>query len=296
MLFDSSLRMLSCALVSSALCLACGDDDGGKATDKSPVTAADGGVEYTVYNGTLVSILATDESMRIGIPHSIEVRNNETSAPFDPPITTTSAPGTGAISYMSPKGIVKQLWVRGTGTGPDATYDTVLVNASSETTDKLIRIASAGLVTIAEGSAGFKGRPERAALAGGIYWTLNKTRMGTVGCAKVYLDDATQPDTEQDQFYNGASGLPVPRTCPEPAGSCVSLVQTLSGGRFYFGNIKVGRHTVKVSFDDGKTFVGETKVFVPYSRAEASSETKNVLVQMAVDLEGPANPTPAGCK
>lgn len=54
-----------------------------------------------------------------------------------------SAVGTGAISYMSPKGIIKQLWVRGTGTGSDATYDTVLVNASSETSDKLIQGARA---------------------------------------------------------------------------------------------------------------------------------------------------------
>ena len=234
--------------------------------------------------------------MRIGIPHLIELRNNDTGAPFNPPITTMSAPGTGAISYRSPKGVVKQLWVHGTGTGAEATYDTVLVNATGETTDKLIRIASAGLVSIAEGSAGFKGRQDRAALAGGIYWTPNKTRMGTVGCAKVYLDGAPGPDVEQDQFYTGPSGLPVPRTCPEPAGGCVSAAQTLTGGRFYFGNIKTGTHTFKVSLDDGKTFVGETKVFVPYTRAEASGESKNVLVQMAVDLDTPANPTPAGCK
>jgi len=291
---DTPMRKQFCALILSALWFACGDDGGGEAT-KSATPDAVGGGEFFVYNGTLVSILAVDETMRIGVPHLIELRNNETGAPFDPPITTMSAPETGAISYRSPKGIVKQLWVRGTGTGTDATYDTVLVNASSETSDKLIRIASSGLVSIAEGSAGFKGRSDRAALAGGIYWTPNKTRMDTVGCAKVYLDGATGPDVEQDQFYNAANGLPAPRTCPEPAGGCVPVSQTLSGGRFYFGNVKVGNHTLKVSLDDGKTFVGETKIFVPYSRAEAASPSKNVLVQMAIDLDVPANPTPAGC-
>jgi len=295
----------SVLLALSAISFACGEDaegdTGSTETGAQPSTGGSGkpaaaGETYQ-YNGTLVSILATDESMRIGIPHLIELRNNDTGAPLVPPISTMSAAGTGAISFKTPKGVLNQFWVRGTGEGSDGTYDTVLVNATSERPDKLIRISTGGLIGLAEGSAGYVGKPDRASLGGSVYWSPDKLRKGTVGCAKVYLDDATGPDLAQDQRYNGASGLPAPISCTEPAGTCVAQTETLSSGRFYFGNITKGTHTLKVSLDDGKTFIGEpTKFFVPYTRAEASSPTKNLIVQIALDMDYPANPTLPTCK
>ena len=82
---------LSSALVLGALSFACGDDGAGAEPVKESESASTPGTELFQYTGTLVSILATDESMRIGVPHLIELRNNETGAPLDPPISTMSA-------------------------------------------------------------------------------------------------------------------------------------------------------------------------------------------------------------
>jgi len=278
----SSAVLLLCAPV-----VGCGDDDS-TPTDAGTKPGADGAVSDTyTYRGTLVSIFATDPSGAIAVPHLIEQLDNDTGKPLVPPVTTMSAAGTGAIVFTGPRG--KHItYVHGTGTGNESTVDTVLVNADpSDIDDPLIRISSAGLSGVASGSAGFTAKPDRAGLTGAVYWLKDHKRAGTIGCAKIYIDGATGPDLEQDQRYNAPSGLPVPLD---------QQSQTAAGGVFYFANAKEGKHTIKVSLDDGKTFVGEeTSLFIPFSNAEAMSDYKGVLVQMAYYVEAPTNPTPKDC-
>ncbi|MEY4513424.1 MAG: hypothetical protein RLZZ450_5546, partial [Pseudomonadota bacterium] len=179
------------------------------------------------------------------------------------------------------------MYVHGTGTGSDGTTDTVLLNADVDIHDPLIRISTAGLGPLAGQTGGFTDRPDRAALTGAVYWLVDNKRMGTIGCAKVYLDGLTGPDADSEQRYTGSSGLPVTLDMQS---------QTLKTGVFYFANIKPGAHTMKVSLDDGKTFIGEeTKFYIPFARTEAKSDTKTVLAQLAFYVKGPSNPTPSTC-
>ena len=100
------------------------------------------------------------------------------------------------------------------------------------------------------------------------------------------MDGATTLDEAAAQRYIGSGGL--------PTGS-EFLSQTLRGsGRFYFGNLAKGQHTLRVSIDDGRSFIATATFFVPYSRAEATSESKEMLVQLDIDIEGP-DPTPTSC-
>jgi hypothetical protein len=265
----------------------CGDDDKGVADAGGGSGSDGGGSDLFTYHGTLVSIFATDPSGAVGIPHLLEQLDNDTGAPLVPPVTTMSAAVTGVITFTGPKG--KHLtYVHGTGVGNDSTVDTVIANADpSDIDDPLIRISTKGLSGVAEGSADYKAMPDRAGLTGAVYWLLDHKRRGTVGCAKVYIDGATGPDLDQAQRYNAPSGLPVPLTAQS---------ETAAGGVFYFGNAKEGKHTLKVSLDDGKTFPGgETTVFIPFSNSEAMSDQKGVLVQMALYIEAPTNPTLSTC-
>jgi hypothetical protein len=291
-MFSTVRPSLVSALSSSSLLLlgslvfGCGDDSGG-ATDAGSQPSSDGAVaDLATYNGTLVPILAVDTSAPVAVPHFIELLDNQTGLPLVPPVTTMSVAGTGAITITGPRG-EHIMYVHGTGTGSDGTTDTVLLNADVEIRDPLIRISTAGLGPVAMGTGGFTELPDRAALTGAVYWLVGKNRMGTIGCAKVYLDGATGPDLDQGQLYNDPSGLPVPLS---------KQTQTVRSGVFYFANIKPGTHTLKVSLDDGKSFVGtETKFFIPFPRSQAKSDTKSVLAQIALYVEGATNPTPAGC-
>lgn len=284
----TSLRIsTSGVLLLGALALGCGDDDEGSKDAGTP-SGGDGSVqqELVTYKGTLVGILAVDNSAPIATPHLIELLDNTTGQPLVPPVSTMTGPGTGAISLTGPKGD-HIMYVHGTGTGSDGTTDTVLLNANVDIHDPLIRISTAGLGPTANMTGGFTDRPDRAALTGAVYWLVDSKRMGTVGCAKVYLDGKTEADTDSDQRYTAASGLPVPLAAQS---------QTQRTGVFYFANVKPGAHTMKVSLDDGKTFIGEeTKFYVPFARAQAKSDTKTVLAQVAFYVKGPANPTPASC-
>lgn len=294
MLGDIRSNILAVALGATAFAIGCGDEDG-KAQSSDPVTTADSGAgvptdKPVVYNGTLVSILAIDATAPIPIPHQLVVLDNDTGLPVDPPITGMSAAGTGAIMLVYPRDGVYALHVKGQGDPSDstATYDTVIINARPTDNEKLIRISSAGTASLAENSAGFKPSPERAALAGAVYWAPGGVRKGTIGCAKVYIDGATGPNLEFDQRYMASTGLPT---------TLDNRDKTPTSGRFFFGNLPKGSHTIKVSLDDGQTFIGpgEVKAFIPLSRAEASSPLKTLLVQMAFDVDVPTNPTPAGC-
>lgn len=274
------------ALLLGALALGCGDDDGSKDAGTSP--GGDGSVQTDLrtYNGTLVPILAVDTSAPVAVPHFIELLDNTTGQPLVPPVSTMTVAGTGAISITGPKG-QHIMYVHGTGTGSDGTTDTVLLNADVDIHDPLIRISTAGLGPLAGQTGGFTDRPDRAALTGAVYWLVDNKRMGTIGCAKVYIDGLTAPDADSDQRYTGPSGLPVPLAMQS---------QTLRTGVFYFANIKPGSHTMKVSLDDGKTFIGEeTKFYIPFVRSQAKSDTKTVLAQLAYYVKGSANPTPKEC-
>jgi hypothetical protein len=282
----SSLSSSSLLLL-GALALGCGDDAGGSKDAGTP-PGGDGAVAQTLvtYNGTLVPILAVDTTAPVAVPHLIELLDNTTGQPLVPPVSTMSVAGTGAIALTGPRG-QHIMYVHGTGTGSEGTTDTVLLNADVDIHDPLIRISTAGLGPIAGQTGGFTEVPDRAALTGAVYWLVDNKRMGTIGCAKVYLDGLTAPDTDSGQLYTGASGLPVPLSMQS---------QTLKTGVFYFANIKPGAHTMKVSLDEGKTFIGEeTKFYIPFPRSQAKSETKAVLAQLAFYVRGPSNPTPSTC-
>lgn len=290
--FKFALRS-SGVLVLSALALACGGDDSSTPTPAADASTGGGGdagtggtVGETVqYNATLVTILGTSVADKIDVSHKVEAVDNVTGASFSPPLTTMTGAGTGTISLKVPKKPFA-LKVTGVGTGPDSTYDAVIVNNYPQL-DPLVRISSSGTLTLAEGSGGFISAPDRAALGATIYWTPGGVRKGTVGCAKVQLDGSVTPDLTQDQRYNGKSGLP---------STLDKQPQTLSSGRFYIANITKGTHKVKVTVDNGATFLGdENSISIPYTRSEASGETKAVIVETGIDIDTPTNPTPAGC-
>lgn len=307
MIFNSKFALIPSALmVLGALAVGCGDDDddkGGGKVDAGSVFDASlgdgggGGTDagggggtspgaLTPFSGTLVPILAVDTSAPIAIPHTIEILNNATGKSFSPPITATTAAGTGAVTIQAPADPVT-IWIKGVGTDATATYDTVIANGSRLSGDKLLRISSAGTANSANGSGGFVSNPERAAVTGSVYWSQSGLRKGTVGCAKIFVDGKTTNDTEQGQLYNAASGLPTTYDKQQ---------QTLKSGRFYIANMTVGPHKLKVSLDNGATFIGpEVSFVVPFARKDAASATKAVLVQVGIDVEGAANPTPATC-
>jgi len=302
MSFQTKLAILpSALLVLGAMSIGCGDDDdnkgnldGGTLLDASMNGGGDGGTTPTGtvdYEGTLVGILAMNTSAPIAASHQVEVLNNDTGAPLNPPITTVSAPVTGKISLKLPAG-KNMLLIKGVGTD---TYDTVIVNADTKTNDPLIRISNSGTLALAEGSGGFVSKPDRTPVTGSVYHAPGGVRMGTVGCAKIFLDGKTVNDTESDQRYNAASGLPGKFECTAADVMCTPVQQTGSGGRFYIANMTPGRHTIKASIDNGATAIAEASFFIPFTRSQATSTTKSVLVQIGLDVDRPANPTPAGC-
>jgi len=307
MFFNSKFALIPSALmVLGALAVGCGDDDDDKGTatpdagsvlDASLGDGGGGGTDagggggtspgaLTPFSGTLVSILAVDTSAPIATPHVVEILNAATGKSYVPAITGMTTAVTGAFTINAPADPV-MIWIKGTGTDATATYDTVIANGTRLSGDKLLRISNAGTAMSANGTGGFVSNPDRAALTGSIYWSQGGARKGTIGCAKVYLDGKTSNDTDQDQLYNAASGLPTTYAMQQ---------QTLKSGRFYVANATVGTHKLKVSLDDGKTFIGnEVTVNVPFARKDASSATKALLVQVGIDIEGAANPTLASC-
>jgi len=302
MFFNSKYALVPSALmILGALAVGCGDDDGGDGKDNNvdggkpaidgstPGTGDSGSggggaapAPLTDFSGTLVSILAVDTSAPIPTPHVVELLNPE-GKPYNPTISGMTAASSGTITLKGPADPL-MIWIHGAGT---ETYDTAILGARRNSGDKLLRISSAGTLSLANSSGGFTNKPDRAALAGTVYWSQQGVRKGTVGCVKYYVDGKTTNDTEQDQLYNAASGLPT---------TIDKQSQTLTGGRWYLANATVGTHKLKFSIDDGKTFLGnEVTVLVPFPRSAASSTTKAVLVQVGIDIEGDKNPTPAGC-
>ncbi|MET0284346.1 MAG: hypothetical protein ABW352_07745 [Polyangiales bacterium] len=258
-----------------------GDDTGGGDTDSGTPT----GKSYT---STLVGITATNADAPILVSHRVELLDAE-EKPLNPPIVNMTSSTDGKVTSTPPEA-AKSIYVTGVGVagGGMSTYDTIVANHNWESGETLLRISSAGTLMVAETTGGFTANAERAAVTGAIYWTTDgKLRKGAVGCAKVYIDGAKVPDEDASQRYVAMSGLPA---------KLADQDHTFPGrGQFYIGNMKTGNHTIKVSMDDGATFIGEKTFYVGKTRAQASSPTKSVLYQLGVDIVAPANPTPASC-
>jgi hypothetical protein len=282
--------------------IACGDD-GDDDEDAGGTTAGMGGTGGTtggsmggneepyVADGTLVPVTASDTSAPLPAVHKIELLNAADGQPLSPPLSTTSESGTGKWKIEGvPAAARVAIHVEGAGDAATGTYDTVILNVYKDIPDDpLTRVSSAGTATIAEGSAGYTAKAEAAALSGAIYIVQNKMRVGAVGCAKIYVDDKPSPATEYDQRYIDGNSLP---TTLDKQG------QTLRSGRFFFGNLAKGKHTLKWSLDNGATFVGDpVEVFIGKGRMDASSAFKAILYQVGIDYIPPdgKNPTPASC-
>ena len=297
----SAFVALSCATLGS---VGCGEDEkdktgGGGEEDAGGATGGDnteGNNEGTGGDGTydvsftLVPILAVDDSAPITTPHKVVALNSVTGEDLDPAVTTTTESGTGKFTLKGlPEDTAVAIYVAGVGPveTTSSTYDTMLLNFNPKAGDPLFRISSVGTYTLAASTGGFEAKDDRAALSGGIYWAPGGKRSGTVGCAKVCLDGKL-PGDDVDVRYIAASGLP---TTPDKQD------QTIRSGRFYVGNLTEGSHKIAASLDDCKTILGkEIEFFVPFSRAEAQSDLKAVLLQMGIDVDVKANPTSSTCK
>ena len=244
----------------------------------------DAGPQLVAVSAKLVSFETGDP---IATPHSVDILDNQTGAQLTPAIHLTSEANTGVVSGQIPPG-KHIVWIHGAGNANTGTIDNVLVNVDPATAEDLITVFPADVINAAEQSAQVTARGDRAALTGELYWTKNGQRQGTIGCAKVFIDGKTSADTDQAERYNAApDSLPVPLADQD---------QTGKSGLFFFGSLTKGAHTIRVSVDDGKTFVGSpVTFFVPLTNSEASSALKRVLVQLVVDLAAPADPTPASC-
>jgi len=243
---------------------------------------------------TLVNVLAQDPSGFIATSHEVQLLDLDTGKPFDPPITTTTKAGTGQFTFQKVPCDAKA-WIHVKGVGPKAdsgsTYDSLSLNAP-DSGEVIIRISSVGTADSAAATGGFVGKPDEVAIGAAVY-TVDSTgrRTGSIGCAQVYIDDQPHPALENDQRYIAVTGLPTPLAKQD---------KTLRSGKFYFGNVKPGSHKLKVSMDGGATFLTllggskELSFNLPYARKDATSELKNVLVLMGMDVPG-ADPTPASC-
>jgi hypothetical protein len=293
-MFAPNRRVVAWAFSSALIWAGCGSDGddsestvdagaGGSESDAGGTTAA-----TVTLSSTLVPITADDESTPIKVPHDVVLYDAESGKPLDPAVEgkTTSS---GKLSLTVPTTKMFSIYVKGVGpaTEADSTYDTMVLNYNVKGGETLLRISSSGTKATAESFAKFTGLEDRAALSGAIYWAPGGgTRKGAIGCAKVYIDGQSAPDEDQAQRYIGSTPLPVTLEAQD---------QTTRRGQFYFGNIKTGEHTIKVSIDDGKTFIHEEKFYVPYTRTDAKSETKAFLYQLGLYVDAPANPTPESC-
>ncbi len=285
----SAFVALSCVALSAG---GCGDEDKPDGDGKTDAGDGDpdggGGGTYDA-SLTLVHILDVDATDPILISHKI-VALDATGKPLDPPIEATSEKGTGKFTLKGlPNGTPVSIYAQGVGPvgEADSTYDTIVMNFNRLSGDKLLRISNAGTLASVPASAGFTVRDDRASAAGGIYWAPKGARRGTVGCAKVCIDGKTPPEDLAPRYVAANANLP---TTPDKQS------KTSRAGRFYVGNLTEGAHKIGASLDDCKTTLGnDVEFFVPFSRAEATSPVKAMLVQLFIDLDVAANPTPKDC-
>lgn len=286
-------RTTAFIITTLAIAAACGD--GTQTTSGAPDAGpsapgeGDGTADPATLDieGCVVPVLANSCSEGLSVPHQVQLLHAKTGEPL-PGFRTTSASG-GRYAFRNVPGDV-EVAVHAIGVGPasegNATYDSISFYVPN-TGDNLLRVSSVGTAGLAAASAGFTPADDRAPLSGTVFQVDGGgKRIGQIGCAKVFLDDLPHPATSVDQRYNASNGIPT---------TLRKLDKTLANtGRFYFGNVSKGPHTLRVSLDDGKSFIAERSVFVGKSRAEADSPFKAVLYLVGIDVKGP-NPTPANC-
>ncbi|HTU61064.1 MAG TPA: hypothetical protein VMF89_21570 [Polyangiales bacterium] len=276
-----------------ALTTACGEGDGTTSTlpDAGPGDALDSGGASSPatldIEGCVVPVLASSCTEGLSVPHQVQLLDAKTGEPL-PGFKTTSASG-GKYTFKGVPADI-EIAVHAIGVGPISegvsTYDSISLYVPN-TGDNLLRVSTVGTAGLAAASANFEPSDDRTPLSGTVYQVdASGKRVGQIGCAKIFLDGEPHPATNADQRYNASSGIPT---------TLRKLDKTLANsGRFYFGNVSKGAHTLKVSLDDGKSFVAQRDVFVGKSRAEADSPYKAVLYLVGIDVKG-ANPTPANC-
>lgn len=274
--------LTSAVLLASALAISCGDE---KEDVISTMTGDTRDVALT-----LVLITAVDDSAPIADPHRVEVLDSETGLPLDPPIETTSAAVTGKVQLNDvPATKLVNIYVHGVARDPvtTSTYDNVVLNVPPDTGETLLRVSTQGLAGIAGTVAGFTAAEDAAVVTGTVYWSPGGVRTGAVGCAKLYIDGKTENADDYAQRYISTSRLPT---------TIDKLDRTLRAGSFYFGNVPKGQHKIKISLDDGQSFIGEdVDINVSIVRSEATSPFKSILYQLGIDIDTPENPTLESC-
>ncbi len=292
MVISNRSSISSLVLMLGALCLGCGDDSGdddtGAQTDAGS-TQTDAATSGGTFTSTLVSITAENASAPIRVQHKVSLLNDK-GEQLTPPVTTLSG-SDGKVTLANRPADGVSIYVEGVGPADvnESTYDTVVLNHNWDSGETLLRISNRGTLQLAESLSDFQADQSRAAVSGAVYWTTDgKLRKGAVGCAKLYIDGKTAPDDSQAQRYVGSTGLPATLAARQ------STVK--DSGRFYIGNMTKGEHTIKVSLDDGATFIAEKKFFVGKSRAEAASPTKSIIYQIGIDTVAPTNPQPTTCQ
>lgn len=297
--------MAAFVAMTTAAGVSCGGDDneGGGDTDAGGGDAGGGNAggggtcEGTrpARNLTLIQVLGSTANDFVATPHKIEVIDGDGKA-LNPPITAMSDTS-GKFTISGVPCEQKNAWIHvtGSGTTKDDTYDSLSLSAP-DSQDNLIRISLVGTVATAESTGGFKSDPTKVAIGGAVY-RVDDTgkRVGTIGCAQIYMDGDAHPKEGVDQRY--VQGV-LPTTWE-------MRQKTERTGKFYFGNVDKGEHTFKVSVDGGKTFlklrpteggdlIDALPVKVPFVRNDASGPYKSFLVLFGIDVPG-ADPTPADC-
>ncbi len=287
-------RALAFIFSTLALTTACGEDGetpSNAPADAGPSVPSDGEAKpapATVdIEGCVVPVLGTNCGDALPVPHQVQLLNAKTGEPLAGFKTTTGAGGRYSFKNV-PGNIEVAVHAIGVGAPSESasTYDSISIYVPN-TGEEVLRVSTVGTAGLAGAAADFKPLDERAPVTGAVYQVdATGKRIGQIGCAKVFLDGEPHPATSADQRYNAVNSIPT---------TLRKLDKTLANsGRFYFGNIPKGQHTLKVSLDDGKSFIAERSLFVGRARMEAESPFKSVLYLVAIDVMGP-NPTPAGC-
>jgi hypothetical protein len=237
------------------------------------------------WEGTLIKQLGTSAADFVAEQHALSLVSAEgPEAP--PPFVFATTNQVGGFSVQPPDRRDYWLHVAGNGSAgaPESTNDSLTLWAP-RSGDTLARIGNVGTAGVFETTAGFSASADRVAIQGTVY-RVDPTgkRTGTIGCAKIYLDNLASPALDVAQRY-------VSGTLPAPLHS---LERTERSGRWFFGNVAPGLHTFRVSVDDGQTFLATKTVYVPFARKDARGDAKAMMVFMGIDVPG-ADPTPANC-
>jgi hypothetical protein len=251
------------------------------APDEEPLTSP---VKLTV-----TSWLATDASNYLPGPREVLVLDSATGMALVPEVRLRTGGMTGKVLIPAlPSQLVPSLHVIGTGEAPES-HDSISLNFVATDSDGLLRASSSNLAQLVYGGSSVTPRPKRAMLWGSVGWRprAGKPSRG-IGCAQVFLDDAPSPDTVSDQRYVSANGLPTLLSIQDatPIGGLRS---------FFFGNIAVGAHTVRVSLDGGASFIAETHFVISRARQDALGPAAEIAYDLAIDVDAPRDPTPATC-